>query len=357
MRFIAFGDSGTGSAEQQQISYRSSARTASTSRCTAATSPDATRTALARAPTSLIRTGFQRLPAVARVHPFFPLRGNHDSRPSNNNGPAYLDCFRCRETARPPRIRTTPSGTTALITARSISRARYRVRVPGHYPPFRTDRMAGCRPGVHRARGKSRSFTGLRIRPGSTARTSRCDRPSGRCSSATGAVVISAHEHTTRRTWPMQGGPAVLRDYIVTGGGGATLYRRPTVRGRRTPRHGTITACVGRRCTLQVSAIGLNGAPFDGTKLRRCSSPPSCTDFPRRAQLSRRPATLNLAAAASDNRRYVRRVDFYAGGMLARERHSAPYGVVWNDVPAGTYSLRGVAVDNRGVHRIRDCYR
>jgi regulation of enolase protein 1 (concanavalin A-like superfamily) len=56
-----------------------------------------------------------------------------------------------------------------------------------------------------------------------------------------------------------------------------------------------------------------------------------------------------VTAAASDTDGTISRVDFFAGSTPLGSVTSAPYAVTWAAVPAGTYSLKAVAVDNDGA--------
>jgi len=51
------------------------------------------------------------------------------------------------------------------------------------------------------------------------------------------------------------------------------------------------------------------------------------------------PASLTLAASASDTYGTVTQVAFYAGATLLGTDTTAPYSVSWSDVPAGNYAL------------------
>jgi len=59
-------------------------------------------------------------------------------------------------------------------------------------------------------------------------------------------------------------------------------------------------------------------------------------------------ANVSVTAAAADSDGTVARVDFFASGAPIGTATSSPYGVTWNNVPAGTYSLTAVATDNDG---------
>ncbi len=95
-------------------------------------------------------------------------------------------------------------------------------------------------------------------------------------------VVLSGHDHTYQRTYPMRGG-LVLDDqmepnytdpqgtiYVVTGGGGATLYGlRPSQRlaAGESRRHVVIFDVVGNE--LNLSAVDHNGSVFDRMKITK----------------------------------------------------------------------------------------
>jgi Glycosyl hydrolase family 48/Cellulose binding domain/Bacterial Ig domain len=61
------------------------------------------------------------------------------------------------------------------------------------------------------------------------------------------------------------------------------------------------------------------------------------------------PATVNLAATASDADGSVARVEFYRDGMLLNEDTTAPYSYQITALPAGSYTLQARAYDNAGL--------
>jgi regulation of enolase protein 1 (concanavalin A-like superfamily) len=64
-----------------------------------------------------------------------------------------------------------------------------------------------------------------------------------------------------------------------------------------------------------------------------------------------RPATIYLAATASDPDGSIARVDLYQGSTLLKADYTNPYSFNWTDVPSGTYEFTAVAVDNEGARR------
>ena len=61
------------------------------------------------------------------------------------------------------------------------------------------------------------------------------------------------------------------------------------------------------------------------------------------------PATLTVTANASDADGTVSQVAFFANGAPIGTDSTAPYGVNWSNVPAGSYTLTAVATDNAGA--------
>jgi regulation of enolase protein 1 (concanavalin A-like superfamily) len=60
------------------------------------------------------------------------------------------------------------------------------------------------------------------------------------------------------------------------------------------------------------------------------------------------PATISLAATASDPENQLARVEFYRSGTLISSDTTAPYTATWSSAPAGSYSLTAVAIDAAG---------
>jgi hypothetical protein len=61
------------------------------------------------------------------------------------------------------------------------------------------------------------------------------------------------------------------------------------------------------------------------------------------------PATVNLAATASDLDGTVTKVEFFNGATKLGEDTTAPYGFAWSGVTAGTYTLTARATDDLGA--------
>ena len=59
-----------------------------------------------------------------------------------------------------------------------------------------------------------------------------------------------------------------------------------------------------------------------------------------------------MKATASDSDGQIAKVEFFADAILLNTEYSAPYEIIWNAVPAGTYSLSAKATDNTGLQTI-----
>jgi Bacterial Ig domain len=61
------------------------------------------------------------------------------------------------------------------------------------------------------------------------------------------------------------------------------------------------------------------------------------------------PATIAIAADATDNDGSVTQVQFYSGATLIGTSTTSPFGMTWSNVPAGSYTLTAKATDNSGA--------
>lgn len=61
------------------------------------------------------------------------------------------------------------------------------------------------------------------------------------------------------------------------------------------------------------------------------------------------PATIAIAADATDTDGSVTQVQFYSGATLIGTSTTSPFGMTWSNVPAGSYTLTAKATDNSGA--------
>jgi hypothetical protein len=106
----------------------------------------------------------------------------------------------------------------------------------------------------------------------------------------------------------------------------------------------SLVQLVSASATFTNYSVQMGSAPATGS-----NQPPSVSmTSPASGATYTAPATIPLAAAASDSDGTVARVDFYSGGTLLATDATAPYTYSWTGVPAGSYSLTAVARDNAG---------
>jgi regulation of enolase protein 1 (concanavalin A-like superfamily) len=114
---------------------------------------------------------------------------------------------------------------------------------------------------------------------------------------------------------------------------------------------------VGLAVTSQNSGSAAT-ATFTNVAVRTPSSsggsnqPPTVSlTSPSQGATFTRPATIYVAATASDPDGSIARVELYQGSTLLKADYTNPYSFNWTDVPAGTYQFTAVAVDNAGARR------
>ena len=284
MSFAAIGDSGTGSAEQRQIaallaadSYDVLLHAGDIAYGTTGGTGDAT-----------YRTFndwfFDVYAALLPFRALYTTEGNHDSRPANGDGAAYLDAF------------TLP--TNGASAAYPDHAERYYSFDYGRVHFVVLDTEFTFQDVTRRAEQLSWLESDLAgtTQPWKVALFHRSPYSAGGEHGSDLAVrdafaplferygvqlAISAHEHDYERTYPIRAsasGTAVT--YVVTGGGGAPLYSAGTAEwtAYSAARHHYVRAAVAD-CTLTLRAMGLNGSAFDTVSLDRCTpAPPPAGD-------------------------------------------------------------------------------
>jgi hypothetical protein len=97
--------------------------------------------------------------------------------------------------------------------------------------------------------------------------------------------------------------------------------------------------------------IDANGVPSVASMVSvQGDSPPVATlTQPTDGATFTAPATVNLAATASDADGSVTKVEFFNGAAKLGEDTTAPYSFAWSSVGAGTYTLTARATDNLGA--------
>jgi hypothetical protein len=281
--FITFGDSGTGSTQQRQLATRMANETFDivlhTGDIVYGRSDGTGDATFARYNEWFFDVYASWLPFKA----FFPAEGNHDSRPSNGDGIAYLDTF------------TLPRNGASAAYPEHAERFYGFDYGPVHFVALDTE--FAFQDATRRAEQLSWLADDLTstTQPWKIAFFHRSPYSAGGEHGSDLAVraafaplfeqygvrlAISSHEHDYERTYPQrQSSSGTPVTYIVSGGGGGPVY--PAARGPWTAfsssQHHYVRGDV-TPCTITLRAISLSGATFDATTLDRCASAPAGGD-------------------------------------------------------------------------------
>jgi hypothetical protein len=270
--FVAFGDSGIGSSEQRQIggligreNVDLALHTGDIVYGTSSTTGDATY--------ATYQAWFFDIYAWLSRLPFAPAEGNHDSRPTNGDGRAYLDLFSLPTNgAIPERYYSFDEGPVHFIVLDTEYAFQDTTRRAAQLSWIESDLSATRQPWKIAVFHRSPYSSGTEHGSDLTVRAAF-----GPLFERYGVdLALSGHDHGYERTIPIRESTSTSDrpvTYVVTGGGGAALYpvgtstwtaysasRYEYVRGRAD------------NCTLTLEAIGLDGAAFDGTSLSHCST-------------------------------------------------------------------------------------
>ena len=277
--FIAFGDSGTGSTQQQQLAARMTKDTfdiALHAGDIAYGNSSGTGDASYRTYNDWF---FNIYAAWLPSHAFVPVEGNHDSRPTNGNGAAYLDAF------------TLPTNGGSAAYPDHKERYYSFDYGPAHFVALDTEFT--FQDLTRRAEQLSwlEADLAATTQPWKIALFHRSPYSAGGEHGSDLAVraafgplfeqygvqlVVSAHEHDYERTYPQRAsGSGTAVTYIVTGGGGGPLYPAGTASwtAYSATKHHYLRAEVSG-CSIALRAIGLDGVAFDTHTLERCAAPP-----------------------------------------------------------------------------------
>jgi regulation of enolase protein 1 (concanavalin A-like superfamily) len=100
-------------------------------------------------------------------------------------------------------------------------------------------------------------------------------------------------------------------------------------------------------------------AVFDNLRVVNAGAPPNqppavILNAPAPGRVFTAPATLTLAASAADQDGSIEAVEFYANATLIGRDLSAPYEAIAPALPKGSYTLKAVAIDDRGASSISE---
>lgn len=161
----------------------------------------------------------------------------------------------------------------------------------------------------------------------------------------TGAVYVTAPASITMTAVPLDSDGAVTQ---------VDFYNGTTLLGTATssPFSYTWTNAGVGMCHLTAVATDDNDvtATSGMVSVRVNASPTVSLTGPANNQVyTTVPATITLTATAADSDGKVARVSFYNGATWIGSSTTSPYSVTWTKVPAGSFSLHAVAVDNNSA--------
>jgi hypothetical protein len=357
VRFIAFGDSGVGSASQSQLATRMAADTFDFALHTGDVAYGTSTGVGGPSYTQYDSWLFGVYSQWMRSRPFYPTIGNHDDE--INHASAYRDVFVLPEqgasTTYPDNAERYysfdygPVHFVALDTEYALLDAG---RKQAQLAWLDADLAATTQPWrivyFHRSPYSSGTEHGsmLDVRQAFSPILERRGVQ----------LVLSSHDHDYERSVPWRefvaNGSAIT--YVVTGGGGAPLYSVGTsawTAKSASVNHYTRVSVSG--CLLTIEAVGSDGAVFDSASINRCAvtnQPPQVTlTAPQNGATYTASSSVAISANASDTDGTITRVEFYSGTTLLNTDTTAPYGYTWSNVPAGTYAIRAIAYDDAGA--------
>ena len=276
--FIAFGDSGTGSTQAQQLAGLMASDTFDVALHAGDIAYGNTSGTGDASYKTYNDWFFNIYPAWLPSHAFFPTEGNHDSRPTNGNGVAYLDAFTLPANGGSPaypdhaeRYYSFDYGPAHVVVLDTEFTFQDTTRRAEQVSWLESDLAATSQPWkvalFHRSPYSAGGEHGsdLAVRAAFAPLFEQYGVQ----------LVLSAHEHDYERTVPLREsatGTAVT--YIVTGGGGAPLYPAGTASwtAYSASLHHYVRGQVSD-CAIKLSAIGLNGSAFDTATISRCAPP------------------------------------------------------------------------------------
>lgn len=137
--------------------------------------------------------------------------------------------------------------------------------------------------------------------------------------------------------------------YSIAAEGVVILEGQPTAVNLWLDATATVTVADGR-LTLGNGAAGINNKLcFVEVSLVSTSTPPVVAlTAPANNASFTAPASIVIAATATNSSGAITRVEFFAGANKLGEDTTAPYQITWSNVVAGAYALTARATDNLG---------
>jgi hypothetical protein len=363
VKFIAFGDSGTGSSAQRTLASLMNGDTWNIA-LHAGDIAYGNTSGTGDASYSTYQTWFFDIyKAWLRRRGFCPSMGNHDARPTNNWGKAYLDLFVLPEDAgagaypgHAERYYSFDYGPIHFVALDTELAFQDPARRAAQVDWLMSDLSSTTQPWkvvyFHRSPYSSGGEHGSNLTVRQTF---------GPVFEQHGVqLAISAHEHNYERSVPWRASSDASRQavtYIVTGGGGGPLYATSksawTAYSRAIWHY--VRATVSE-CVLTTEAVNTSGMVFDRFTLDRCQQAtdgaPPTVKITSPAPNSTVSDAVTVAVSATDDVR-VEKVDLWIDGRLRSIDRTAPYSFTWNtsaeSVGAHTLEARAYDIDGNRI--------
>ena len=270
--FIAFGDSGTGSVEQRQVGALMAGEDVDLALHVGDIVYGSADTTGDASYVTYQKWFFDIYSWLPRI-PFVPTEGNHDSRPSNQDGRAYLDLFSLPENGSiRERYYSFDHGPVHFIVLDTEYAFQDAGRRAEQLAWIESDLAGTTQPWKVALYHRSAYSSGAEHGSDLVVRSAF-----GPLFERYGVdLALSGHDHDYERTRPMRESTdpsARAVTYVVTGAGGAALYPVGT---------SSFTAFSASRneyarvrvegCTMVIEAIGLDGAAFDRSSISHCTT-------------------------------------------------------------------------------------
>ncbi len=164
-----------------------------------------------------------------------------------------------------------------------------------------------------------------------------------------------AGEYTLETRYSVSGGNVTTIDLYVNGTKVATpTFTKTAADSAFAINTQTVTLNAGVNVIMfQANAAGAYSVIFDNIVLTSTTpvvaTPPTISiTSPTESSSFTAPATISIAATATDADGSVSHIDFFSNDSLIHSEWTAPYEFDWTEVPAGNYTLTAVAYDDDG---------
>ncbi|MFN7949399.1 MAG: PQQ-dependent sugar dehydrogenase [Blastocatellia bacterium] len=142
---------------------------------------------------------------------------------------------------------------------------------------------------------------------------------------------------------------------LVRSGSTLTGYRSSDGNTWTQVASATVALPAGTRFGLAVTSANNSAvctAVFDNVRVNKIAAnkPPTVSlTAPTNGATFTAPASVSLAATASDSDGSIAKVEFFSGSQLLATDTQSPYSFNWTNVPSGSYTITARATDNKGA--------